>query len=373
MGMYIKLLRQQLSSLCQLRCATYSTFATNLKNTSSNEASALDQFLDSDGYTWDSFTDIRTSDTKPLETSYAHNWRDTSIPEFLSNDIYHSFAKFVNPQVMKSCAEGFNYHFLYNTDLSQYVNQVTFCDISNTKPCVVPDRKESKDSLLLSKVKSSPASVVQSSPESDKSVKGAKSTDSPGDDEEKKDGPTLLQLQDVMNYYIATVPSFHRASGENFRLGMHHKQIVFENNFYPKPIVKRGIHAYRNYLFKINLLATFAYVHYSYEIVSLRSNRKEGSVILHWRVRLLSNTSFMTSLVPRVLRGSNIGDQYKTMDGISTFYVDSDGKIFKHKVERLTPLNEPISATEKIASKILSNAVPKVNFTTQTKGHGSPT
>ncbi|XP_045195761.2 uncharacterized protein LOC123551114 [Mercenaria mercenaria] len=172
-------------------------------------------------------------------------------------------------------------------------------------------------------------------------------TDPDKDDERK--GPTIMQLEAVKEYYIEIVPGFHKR-GEKLSAGLHHEKMVFENHFFKKPKVTVGLTKYSTEISKIRAIATFFYPSYHLEIQSILSYPNEGYVKMHWRAYVVSNWKFVKRILMLMKDYKSAHGGHDTIDAISTFHVNRDGKIVLHKLDRKIPLQSE-SAVTNLAAK----------------------
>lgn len=186
---------------------------------------------------------------------------------------------------------------------------------------------------------------------------------------DEHEGPSIAQLEQVKQYYIEIVPDFHR-KGEDLSAKLHAPNIIFENHFFKKPKVTRGLQQYIIELSKLKILATLAYPSYYFEIQSITTHPKEGHVKMHWRMYYVSNWNFIRRIFTLMRDMKQKKRGHDSIDATSYFHVNKDGKVFRHRIDRVIPLKEEASPVEKIKAKTVEivGLAPKAPCDGSSKG-----
>ncbi|KAL4219175.1 hypothetical protein ACF0H5_021757 [Mactra antiquata] len=173
------------------------------------------------------------------------------------------------------------------------------------------------------------------------------------DDDSNRKGPTIAQLEEVKRFYIRSAPHFFRR-GEPMNEGRHDPDIVFENHLRKRPRTTVGIKRYIAELSKIRIVVGIMFPSCSLRIRNINIHPENGYVRIHWCALYTTDIliwsrffSFFSS------KDSNSEKKKfkKEWDFISTVYVNKQGKIVKHIVDRKIPINEKRGTVEEFAVK----------------------
>ncbi|XP_052790988.1 uncharacterized protein LOC128224924 [Mya arenaria] len=181
------------------------------------------------------------------------------------------------------------------------------------------------------------------------------------DDGKKDDLPSPAQLSDIRKYYMQQLPVCHKGGTmDDLKTGRHHLDIVFENLFFEKPIITQGILKYSYQQVKFKCLLHFRFVSFYVLPINVTTHYDQGCIVIHWRLHTLTFTALVRSIL--AFKWLDRTTYYRTVEGISTIYANSDGKIIKHRLERKIPLDtaQP-SKAELLAAKL----VGRKNLATQ--------
>ncbi|XP_011304356.1 uncharacterized protein C6orf136 homolog [Fopius arisanus] len=169
--------------------------------------------------------------------------------------------------------------------------------------------------------------------------------------DEKTKGPSQQQLQTINEALERDLPKIF-VSSIDYRI--YHRDLEFINNL--KGTSSKGIN---NYIKQILYLRTSAHVMYAYvkfDILKITMHPDEGTVKVRWRIRGLSGLKVFAMFWK--LKILKISESMRALeswhDGLSTFYVGSDGLVFKHVADKMMPDDEKIPAKAKpdIAAKL---------------------
>lgn len=145
----------------------------------------------------------------------------------------------------------------------------------------------------------------------------------------------LRQVQDNLSEGIQHV----FVKRHNYR--MYRQDVVFENNFFLKSYKTRGILRYAVEIAKFRVYVHFKYANVRMEVLKATVSEEEGSVMVRWRAKGIPQARafmFWKFLPWKYAKSQNVEAEW--IDGFSTFLVDSDSFIYKHKLDRVIPEEE---------------------------------
>lgn len=135
----------------------------------------------------------------------------------------------------------------------------------------------------------------------------------------------------------------------NFRLYTH--DLIFEDNI--RRLKTKGIN---DYMINISMLKIKAHLSYSsvgLKLLKITKHEDEGTVKVRWQIRGISGWRviftfwrYMPTLYNKGLSEQPKSDIY---DGFSTFYVNSDGKIYRHTADKMMPDDERVTVTNPLS------------------------
>lgn len=168
----------------------------------------------------------------------------------------------------------------------------------------------------------------------------------PGNPNEKPKLEHLLFIKEKLTVYL---PKIFKEMHPYY---LYTPDMIFENNFFEQPKTSVGVLAYAMALSAIRIKANLKYSFLQVQLIKVTHDLTDGSVTVRWQIAAISGMK--TFLKPWKIKVWKIKDSLKSeveyIDGISTFYVRGDGRIIKHRVDRvITDKN-----TEKIKDKELN-------------------
>ncbi|XP_052826966.1 uncharacterized protein LOC106871490 [Octopus bimaculoides] len=154
-------------------------------------------------------------------------------------------------------------------------------------------------------------------------------------------GPSEEQLILMKEKLITIVPQFFKKP-HDYRI--YHPDVVFVNNFWGRKITRKGIRAYMLELVKVRMLSHMKYAHLQMSILNISIKPETASIRLHWRVSGLPQlkTLQIWNFMPWTYR-SSLKSESQFFEGISTLFLNSDGFIYKHVVDRIISDEELLS------------------------------
>lgn len=178
-----------------------------------------------------------------------------------------------------------------------------------------------------------------------------------------RDKPSADRLKAVEQYFIEKLPTFFKSRQD---YSMYHPDIMFENNFWGENTVSVGINQYALQLMKLRAMTHLKYAHVNMEVISSKCIHEENMVRIHWRVEGLSQLKALRFWKYTPWKySSSFKEDAEWIDGISLLYVNKDGLVTKHRMDRMTPDEEQTAKVPSLAAKlalILGLAVPKADL-----------
>ncbi|CAF1226068.1 unnamed protein product [Adineta ricciae] len=148
------------------------------------------------------------------------------------------------------------------------------------------------------------------------------------------DKPKLEHLRFVEEQLKLILPDFCKRMHP---YGLYTADLIFENYYDNPPKVIKGAGSYALAMFWIRTKLNFKLMNVTVHLLNTTIDEESNCVKVRWRISGLSNKSFVGVLKgwrkPRDVSG-NIRDYIEHVDGLSTFYVRGDGRIYKHRVDR---------------------------------------
>nr|XP_033326185.1 uncharacterized protein LOC117220387 [Megalopta genalis] len=147
--------------------------------------------------------------------------------------------------------------------------------------------------------------------------------------------PSEEQLQHIFNCLRDDLPLVFVRS-LNYRI--YTPDLVFVNNI--KGTVTTGLNQYMKQVTWIRLLGHLKFAYVRLQILKMTSHPEDSSIKIRWRIVGMSGTRvFLTFWKIKAwhMKTHAENDSDLWYDGFSTFYVNNDGKVFKHVVDKIMP------------------------------------
>ncbi|XP_033732619.1 uncharacterized protein LOC117322024 [Pecten maximus] len=160
---------------------------------------------------------------------------------------------------------------------------------------------------------------------------------------EDKDGtandlPSAKQLAIIQENIVEQI--------SNFFHGVHRIQdydmekLVFVNNFFGKEKVYRGSQ-YLWILTGIRWRCHLRFVLVNMTVTSASSNTEDGTVKVYWQIAGLNQSTFVKKMWQVFTKySSTVVDNAEHYGGVSLFHVNKEGKIYRHRVDRMDQIKE---------------------------------
>lgn len=160
------------------------------------------------------------------------------------------------------------------------------------------------------------------------------SSEQPGSPKDEDDmRPSKDQLIKVHELMTKELPKI-LLSRHDYRL--YRPDVIYENNFYEKPYITKGIAQYVVEIARLRVWAHFKYANVKMGLLKSTIEEEEGTVTFHWRMSGVPQLrAFMFwKFLPWTYKDT-VRKESDFHEGISTFYVDNTGLIAKHKLDRM--------------------------------------
>lgn len=184
------------------------------------------------------------------------------------------------------------------------------------------------------------------------------------DSKSMDDRPSEEQLEIVLNILSKQMPNLFT---EMIDYTVYRHDLIFENNI--KGYRTVGILPYVKHLALVRLIGHLRFAYVKLELLKITRHPEDGTVKARWRIRGISGLKvmFMFWKIKLWKIKDTINNLDSWYDGFSTFHVGSDGKIFKHVVDKVMPENEENEKTTntlgaKLALMFGLTAVPRLSL-----------
>ncbi|XP_066582560.1 uncharacterized protein [Prorops nasuta] len=151
--------------------------------------------------------------------------------------------------------------------------------------------------------------------------------------------PSEEQLETVFNVLSTDLPALFVKS-VNYEI--YHNDIIFINNI--NGSVTNGLVNYAKQIIWLKIVGHIKFAHVKKELIKITKHPEDGVIKVRWRIRGVSGTKVMFTFWKFNI--FKLRDQIKELevwyDGFSTYYVGSDGKVYKHVVDKMMPDDNPV-------------------------------
>lgn len=178
-----------------------------------------------------------------------------------------------------------------------------------------------------------------------------KSSDDPNlNDPNRK--PSLEQLVNIEERMKLHLPKFLK---EMHPYGLYTTDVIFENSYYKDPPKKTvGALLYAIELLKIRWKINVKFSNAVVQLLKVTHDEENGTVKIRWRMRGLRG---MKILQPWKIRIWDLNESIKTEaewhDGFSILYIQGDGRIYKHILQRVMTNEDEVSPDKKNIKKLM--------------------
>ncbi|CAF4701206.1 unnamed protein product, partial [Rotaria sp. Silwood1] len=165
------------------------------------------------------------------------------------------------------------------------------------------------------------------------------------------DKPKLEHLRYIEDQLIKILPDFCKRMHP---YAIYTADIIFENYYDDPPKIMKGAGSYALALFWIRTKLNFKLMNVTIHLLKTTIDEESDCVKIRWRISGLSIKGWRK---PKDVAG-NIRDYIEYIDGLSTFYVRGDGRIYKHRVDRIMVDEDKELATSPLDKKKLAATAP---------------
>uniref|UniRef100_A0A1B6JPQ6 Uncharacterized protein n=1 Tax=Homalodisca liturata TaxID=320908 RepID=A0A1B6JPQ6_9HEMI len=147
--------------------------------------------------------------------------------------------------------------------------------------------------------------------------------------------PSADQLNVVHKVLSNTLPKLFV---QPLDYSIYHQNLIFENNIRGTRTV--GIFHYVRQIALLRMIGHFKFAYVKFDILKITSHPEDGTVKVRWRIRGISGMKvFFNFWKFNILnmKESVEREQESWYDGFSVFFVDGEGKVFKHVVDKMQP------------------------------------
>lgn len=174
------------------------------------------------------------------------------------------------------------------------------------------------------------------------------------DNNSKKKVPNLEKLAHQLTYDLVNI--FLRSPDWN----MYHTNMVLEDNIRGK--IFEGLDKYVIFVNLMKITAHIRFVYVRFHILNITKNPEQNTIKIRWRIVGLGMVRLIFRYFPDRLWMRGNMDTYSPSwyDGVSTFHVGEDDKIFKHVIDQMDRDDAPVEETlsEKITKRLKPIATP---------------
>ncbi|CAF1042849.1 unnamed protein product [Adineta steineri] len=173
------------------------------------------------------------------------------------------------------------------------------------------------------------------------------------------DKPKLEHLRFIEDQLKQILPDFCKRMHP---YALYTADIIFENYYDNPPKIMKGAGNYALALFWLRIKLNFKLMNVKVHLLKTTVDEESNCVKIRWRITGLSNQSFVGVLKgwrkPKDVAG-NIRNYIEHIDGFSIFYVRGDGRIYKHRVDRvMVDEDKELAATTLTKKKLTEAAAP---------------
>lgn len=150
----------------------------------------------------------------------------------------------------------------------------------------------------------------------------------------------------LMQVYNTLADSLPQLFVKPLDYSLYDDKMVFEDNI--RNVRTEGL---LNYVKQVALLRTvghFKFAYVKFDILKMTQHPEDGTVRIRWRIRGISTAKVMLKFWK--FKFWKIKDSFDQVanwyDGYSTFYVNQDGKIFKHVADKMMPDSDSVTTTD---------------------------
>lgn len=162
--------------------------------------------------------------------------------------------------------------------------------------------------------------------------------------------PTMEQLVHVQSVLVDQLPDLF-TKPHPFAL-YDEKQFVFENNFFGKEKVYKGLQIYILLLAYARMRCSLRFINMNLNLLNVTFHSEDGTVRIRWQIYGTTQMALLKrGLTPKIYRPS-LDDIRELHDGFSIFHVNNKGLIVKHRLDKLMPDDELVNRRKSVGAVI---------------------
>jgi len=181
-------------------------------------------------------------------------------------------------------------------------------------------------------------------------------------EKEAKKGPNLERVAYVLSHDLLNI--FLKSQ----EWEMYHPNMVLQDNIRGKRF--EGLDQYMKIVNLLKLTAHIRFVYVRFHILKMTKHPEDGTIRVRWRIAGLGMVRMLVRYFPDKMwmKGNMERAAPSWYDGISTFHVGGDDRIYKHTLDRLEGDDSPVVETlkEKLSKLTPAGAEPALGCSSQT-------
>ncbi|XP_067940987.1 uncharacterized protein [Watersipora subatra] len=185
------------------------------------------------------------------------------------------------------------------------------------------------------------------------------SAETPSDKSRDSHLPSQEKLEEMKAKIAEMMPDFFRVRVHQYSL--YTVEVQFENNYWGRNEIYKGINAYATELLKLRTKCNIAYCGINLYIINISSNAEDGSIRVRWTMKCIPQFEGFKFWKFNLfnLRGKGgvkekLDKTVKVHDGVNTFWLNKDGAIYRHRLDKVIPDDEKKVASTAAVNKITS-------------------
>lgn len=185
---------------------------------------------------------------------------------------------------------------------------------------------------------------------SDDSVLKTSSQSPPLQDNEGK--PSQEQLQHIVDSLSQDLPKLF-VKPQNFSI--YTKDLIFINNI--RGVTTRGVVNYAKQLIFLRMIGHIKFAHVKFQVIKITMHSDDGTVKVRWRIRGVSGLKVFSMFWKYKfwkIQDSIDSNHEIWYDGFSTYYVNGNGKVYKHVADKVMPDQDVVAKKDDL------NIAPKL-------------
>ncbi|CAL1677183.1 unnamed protein product [Lasius platythorax] len=185
---------------------------------------------------------------------------------------------------------------------------------------------------------------------SDDSVLKTSSQPPPLQDNEGK--PSQEQLQFIVDSLSQDLPKLF-VKPQNYSI--YTKDLIFINNI--RGVTTRGVMNYAKQLIFLRMIGHLKFAHVRLQVIKITMHSDDGTVKIRWRIRGVTGWKVFSMFWKYKfwkIQDSIDSNHEIWYDGFSTYYVNGNGKVYKHVADKVMPDEDVVAKKDdlRIAPKL---------------------